>query len=110
MGLGEAVNVGVTVNVIDAVAVSVGGRGVDVIVGVAVGAANNPVPHPDNKIDIPKNKAIIFFIRFLLIEFPDKPQSIQREPWRDVIDHLRFFCDDFSHAAGCDDFHIASKL
>lgn len=41
------------------------------MVGVDVGSANTPVPHPDNKIDIPKNKANIFFIRFLLIEFPD---------------------------------------
>ena len=71
MGLGEAVNVGVMVKVWVGVAVLVGGRGVKVVVGVEVGSANTPVPHPDNKIDIPKNKANIFFIRFLLIEFPD---------------------------------------
>ena len=72
--MGEAVNVGVMVIVGVTVAVSVGGRGVDVVVGVdvEVDSAKNPVPHPDNKIDNPMIKIRIFFICFLVIEFPDK--------------------------------------
>jgi hypothetical protein len=58
--MGEAVNVGVTVKVWVAAAGSVGGGSVAVV--VEVGLANTPVPHPDNKIEIPIIKAIIFFI------------------------------------------------
>ena len=112
VGMGEAVNVGVMVDVDVTVAVSVGGRGVDVIVIVAVGSglANTPAPHPDNKIDSPIIKINIFFICFLVIEFPNKSQPVEREPGRDEIYNLCFFCDDFSHAACGDDLHVASQL
>jgi hypothetical protein len=60
--MGEAVNVGRTVKVGVTVAVSVGGRGVDVVVEVEVDPVNNPVPQPDNKIDAPISKPVIFFI------------------------------------------------
>jgi hypothetical protein len=60
--MGEAVKVGGTVKVGVTVAGSVGGRDVIVIVIVRIGLANTPVPHPDNKIDIPMIKINIFFI------------------------------------------------
>ena len=110
--MGEAVNVGVMVKVGVTVAVSVGGIGVDVVVGidVEVDSAKNPVPHPDNKIDNPMIKINIFFICFLVIEFPNKSQPVEREPGRDEIYNLCFFCDDFSHAACGDDLHVASQF
>ena len=80
VGTGDAVNVGVMVGVCVpvgdgiTVAVSVGGRGVDVAVEVGV-ATNIPVLHADNKIETPKVNANIFFI--LLVEFPDDAQAIQ---------------------------------
>ena len=110
--MGEAVNVGVMVDVDVTVAVSVGGRGVDVIVIVAVGSglANTPAPHPDNKIDSPIIKINIFFICFLVIEFPDNSQSVECEPGCDEINDLCFFGDDFRHAACGNDFHLASQF
>lgn len=114
MGVGEAVNVGVMVKVGVTVArsASVGGRGVNVVVGVEVDvdSAKTPVPHPDNKIDNPITKINIFFICFLVIEIPDNSQSIEREPGRDKINRLCFFCNDFRHTAGGNDFHVASQL
>ena len=64
VGLGCGVNVGVMVAVFVTVAVSVGGGGVNVNVAVAVGvgAAKSVLLHPDSRIEIPRNKAIIFFI------------------------------------------------
>jgi len=108
--MGEAVNVGVMVDVWVTVAVPVGGRGVNVVVGVEVDSASIPVPHPDNKIESPIIKINIFFIRFLVIEFPDHSKSVKREPGRDEINNLRFLCDDFRHAARGDNFHVASQL
>lgn len=69
VAVGAGVNVGVMVAVFVTVAVAVGGRGVNVTVGVAVGVEKIPALQADSRIDIPKNKTIIFFI--LLIEFPD---------------------------------------
>ena len=118
--MGEAVNVGVTVAkrvgvtvkvwVTVARSASVGGGGVNVVGGVEVDSAKIPVPHPDNKIDSPMIKINIFFICFLVIEFPDNSQSVEREPGRDEINNLCFLCDDFGHAARGDDFHIASQF
>ena len=110
--MGEAVNVRVMLGVGETVAVFVGGGGVTVVVIVAVGIglANTPVPHPDNKIDNPIIKINIFFICFLVIEFPDNSQSVECEPGRDEINNLRFFGDDFCHAARGDDFHLASQF
>ena len=69
VGMGDAVNVGVMVEVGVIVAVAVG-EDVTVTVAVAVGLANTPAPHPDNKIDNPKNKMATFFIQFLcLLDF-----------------------------------------
>jgi hypothetical protein len=62
--MGEAVKVGVIVEVEVAVGVTVG-DGVVVIDAVGMGLANAPDPHADNKIEIPKTKTIDFFIRFL---------------------------------------------
>ena len=66
VGMGEAVKVGVIVAVGVIVEVTVG-EGVIVIVAVAVGSglANAPDSHPDNKIESPRIKIIVFFIRFL---------------------------------------------
>ena len=110
--MGEAVNVGVMLAVGVIVAVFVGGGGVEVVVIVAVGIglANIPAPHPDNKIDSPVTKINIFFMCFLMIEFPNNSQPIECEPGCDEINNLRFFCDDFGHATGGDDFHIASQF
>jgi hypothetical protein len=62
--MGEAVNVGVMVEVGEAVTVAVG-EGVSVIVAVGRGLANTPVPHPTNKMESPKTRIIVFFIQFL---------------------------------------------
>jgi hypothetical protein len=62
--MGEAVNVGVIVDVGVTVEVAVGEE-VTVIVAVGCGFANMLVPHPDNKIEIPIIKIIVFFICFL---------------------------------------------
>lgn len=110
VGMGEGVKVGDTVNVEDTVAVSVGGAGVNVAVDVAVGPGNNPVPHADNKIDIPRIHMVIFFIYFLMIKFPDDAQSIERQPGSDYINDFRFFRDDFRQAAGGDDSHVVSQF
>jgi hypothetical protein len=62
--MGEAVKVGVIVEVGVTVEVTVG-EGVIVIVAVGIGLANTPDSHPDNKIESPRIKIIVFFIRFL---------------------------------------------
>ncbi len=107
VGTGEAVhvNVGAGRAVFVAVAVASGGGGV----GVVIGAANNPPPvHASSRIAIPQIPMILFFI--LVIEFPDDPQTVEREPGADDVDDFCFFGDNFCQPACGDDFHIASQF
>ena len=123
MRVGGAVSVGARVAVCmgKSMGVTVGygevvaeGDGLDVDVAVTVGDAGAKSPNPPHprrnktSADIP----ISVFRKCLqrMIQVPENPQTFERKPGRDDLDHVRFLSDDCRKPACRNHLHVVSQL